>query len=147
MPTIPGEVLEELRSNLAQLRLRDPERRTLVARTAFLFHRSEKTVYRQLAQVAGPKRCTRKDQGHARYPVESEFRRWIEMVAAIHDDHTDKRHIHALAVVKGRLKREDLQALIHAATEEAQLQRHARDLMREVAEVQREREEAQWGIY
>jgi hypothetical protein len=83
MPTIPGEVLEELRSNLAQLRLRDPERRKLVARTAFLFHRSEKTVYRQLAQVVGPKRCTRKDQGHARYPVESEFRRWIEMVAAI----------------------------------------------------------------
>jgi hypothetical protein len=80
MPTIPGEVLEELRSNLAQLRLRDPERRKLVARTAFLFHRSEKTVYRQLAQLPGPKRCTRKDQGHARYPVESEFRRWIEMV-------------------------------------------------------------------
>ena len=78
-----GEVLEELRSNLAHLCLRDPERRTLVARTAFLFHRSEKTVYRQLAQVAGPKRSTRKDQGHARYPVESEFRRWIEMVAAI----------------------------------------------------------------
>jgi hypothetical protein len=83
MPTIPGEVLEELRSNLTQLRRRDPERRMLVARTAFLFHRSEKTVYRQLAQLPGPKRCTRKDQGHARYPVESEFRRWIEMVAAI----------------------------------------------------------------
>jgi hypothetical protein len=66
MPTIPGEVLAELRRNLAQLRLRDPERRTLVARTAFLFHRSEKTVYRQLAQLPGPKRCTRKDQGHAR---------------------------------------------------------------------------------
>ena len=83
MPTIPGEVLEELRSNLAHLRLRDPERRTWVARTAFLFQRSEKTVSRQLAQLPGPKRCTRKDQGHARYPVEREFRRWIEMVAAI----------------------------------------------------------------
>jgi hypothetical protein len=83
MPTIPGEVLEELRSNLTHLRRRDPERRTLVARTAFLCQRSEKTVYRQLAQLPGPKRCTRKDQGHARYPVESEFRRWIEMVAAI----------------------------------------------------------------
>ncbi len=64
MPTIPGKVLEELRSNLAHLRLRDPERRKLVARTAFLFHRSEKTVYRQLAQLPGPKRCTRKNQGH-----------------------------------------------------------------------------------
>jgi hypothetical protein len=46
MPTIPGEVLEELRSNLAHLRFRDPERRKLVARTAFLFHRSKKSVYR-----------------------------------------------------------------------------------------------------
>ena len=36
MPTIPGKVLEELWSNLAELRLRDPERRTLVVRTAFL---------------------------------------------------------------------------------------------------------------
>jgi hypothetical protein len=67
----------------AQLCRRDPERRTVVARTACLFHRSEKTVSRQLAQLAGPKRCTRKDQGHARYPVERECRRWIEMVAAI----------------------------------------------------------------
>src|SRR5215216_4168513 len=43
----------------------------------------------------------------------------VQWVASVHDDHTDKRHIHALAVVKGRLKREDLQALIDAATEEA----------------------------
>jgi hypothetical protein len=66
----------------------------------------------------------------------------VQWVAAVHDDHTDKRHIHALAVVKGRLKKDDLQALIDAATEEAQLQRHARDLMREVEAYQREREEA-----
>jgi hypothetical protein len=71
----------------------------------------------------------------------------IQWVAAIHDDHTDKRHIHALAIVKGRLNRDDLQVLIQAATQEAQLQREARDLMREVAELQREREEAQWEIY
>jgi hypothetical protein len=69
----------------------------------------------------------------------------VQWVAAIHDDHTDKRHIHALAVVKGRLKREDLQALIEAATQEAMLQREARDLMREVAALQREREEA-WAL-
>jgi hypothetical protein len=68
---------------LAQLRPRDPERRTFVARTACLFHRSEKTAYRQLAQLPDPKRCTRKDHSHARYPVEREFRRWIEIVAAI----------------------------------------------------------------
>jgi hypothetical protein len=68
----------------------------------------------------------------------------VEWVAAVHDDHTDKRHIHALAVVKGRLNKDDLQALREAATEEAQLQRHARDLMRDVAQLQREREKAEW---
>jgi hypothetical protein len=66
----------------------------------------------------------------------------VQWVAAVHDDHTDKRHIHALAVVKGRLTREDLSALIDAATEEAKLQRGARDVMREVEALQREREEA-----
>ena len=66
----------------------------------------------------------------------------VQWVAAVHDDHTDKRHIHALAVVKGRLNRNDLEALIKAATQEAQLQREARDLMREAEAYQREREEA-----
>jgi hypothetical protein len=70
----------------------------------------------------------------------------IEWVAAVHDDHTDKRHIHALAMVKGRLNKEELKILTDAATEEAQLQRHARDLMRDVAAYQREREEAAWEL-
>jgi hypothetical protein len=84
---------------------------------------------------------------HTMQTLERRIQQKVQWVAAVHDDHTDKRHIHALAVVMGRLKREDLQVLIEAATEEAQLQRHARDLMREVAELQREREEAEWGIY
>ena len=74
--------------------------------------------------------------------LEERTKKPVQWVAAVHDDHTDKRHIHALAIVKGRLKKDDLQALIDAATEEAQLQRHGRDLMREVAEYQHEREEA-----
>ncbi len=74
--------------------------------------------------------------------LEQRIQKPVQWVAAVHDDHTDKRHIHALAIVKGRLKRDDLQSLIQAATEEAKLQREARDLMREVAEYQREREEA-----
>jgi hypothetical protein len=78
--------------------------------------------------------------------LEERTKRPVQWVAAVHDDHTDKRHIHALAVVKGRLKKDDLQALIQAATEEAELQRHARDLMREVAQVQREREDAAWAL-
>jgi hypothetical protein len=79
--------------------------------------------------------------------LEERLQQHIQWVAAIHDDHTDTRHIHALAIVKGRLKREDLEALIKSASREAQLQRGARDLMREVEEYQREREEAQWEIY
>jgi hypothetical protein len=74
--------------------------------------------------------------------LENRIQKSVQWVAAVHDDHTDKRHIHALAVVKGRLNKDDLQALIDAATAEAQLQRQARDLIREVEELQREREEA-----
>jgi hypothetical protein len=79
--------------------------------------------------------------------LEERIHQHVQWVAAIHDDHTDKRHMHALAIVKGRLKREDLEELISAATAEAQLQRDARDLMREVEEYQREREEALWLSY
>jgi hypothetical protein len=79
--------------------------------------------------------------------LEERLHQHIQWVAAIHDDHTDKRHIHALAVVKGRLKREDLEELIKSATAEAQLQREARDLMREVEAYQREREEGLWLSY
>jgi hypothetical protein len=68
----------------------------------------------------------------------------IPWVAAVHDDHTDKRHIHALAVVKGRLNVDDLAALRETATAEAQLQRQARDLIREATKREREREEAEW---
>ena len=68
----------------------------------------------------------------------------VEWIAAIHDDHTDKRHIHALAVVKGRLKKEEIEALRDSATAEAQLQREAHDLMRDVAQLQQYRQEQEW---
>src|SRR5215216_5297853 len=35
--------------------------------------------------------------------LEDRLKQHIQWVAAIHDDHTDKRHIHALAIIKGRL--------------------------------------------
>ena len=79
--------------------------------------------------------------------LEEQTKTPVQWVAAVHDDHTDKRHIHALAIVKGRLNREALEMLREAATEEAQLQREARDLMREAEELQREREEALWLSY
>jgi hypothetical protein len=51
----------------------------------------------------------------------------IQFLAAIHADHTTKRHIHVLALVPGRLRREDLDALRTAATDAALAQRQDRD--------------------
>ena len=66
--------------------------------------------------------------------------------AAIHADHTDKRHIHALAVVPARLYQNHFNTLIHEATKVCREQRQELDLIR--AQRQRERqarEEEQWG--
>src|SRR3712207_783617 len=51
----------------------------------------------------------------------------IQFLAAIHADHTSKRHVHVLALVPGRLSREELQLLRTAATEAALSQRQDRD--------------------
>jgi ribosomal protein S27AE len=51
----------------------------------------------------------------------------IQFLAAIHADHTSKRHVHILALVPGRLKKSDLQALRGAATESSRSQRQDRD--------------------
>jgi hypothetical protein len=67
----------------------------------------------------------------------------IAWVAAIHDDHTDKRHIHALAVVKKRLNTPEIAALRDSATAEALIYRDARDLMRDARELQRQRAAAE----
>jgi hypothetical protein len=66
----------------------------------------------------------------------------ISWVAAEHDDHTPKRHVHVLAVVAGRLNTQDLQAVIQRTTEVCREQRRELDLLREQKE--REREEAEW---
>src|SRR6266702_411911 len=69
---------------------------------------------------------------------EERIRRPVEWVAAEHDDHTPKRHVHVLAMARGRLNREDLQAIIHKATEACRAQRQELDRAQEHA---REREE------
>ena len=74
-------------------------------------------------------------------------------VAAVHDDHTDKRHVHALAAVQGRLEKPDLRRLIEATTEACREQRLELDraLVREAREREQERdvepelEEDAWG--
>jgi hypothetical protein len=66
-------------------------------------------------------------------------------VAAVHDDHTDKRHIHALAAVQGRLDKPDLQRLRDATTKQCLEQRRERDLLREhEARAQEQEEEWAW---
>src|SRR5437588_6945241 len=73
---------------------------------------------------------------------EERIQRAVQWVAAEHDDHTPKRHVHVLAVSRGRLYREDLQAIIQKATEVCLEQRHALDLARE--QQAHGREEAAW---
>jgi hypothetical protein len=63
----------------------------------------------------------------------------IQFVAAIHNDHTNIRHIHAIVLVPKRLSKEEFkvfQELKHAATAEALSQRLKLD---QVREAQRER--------
>src|SRR5918912_1065725 len=55
----------------------------------------------------------------------------VQWVAAVHEEHSDVRHIHALAAVKGWLNKPALSALIDSATKECREQRRERDLIRE----------------
>ena len=63
-------------------------------------------------------------------------------VAAIHDDHTDNNHVHALASVQGRLDKPDLKRLIDVATKNCLEQR--RELDRARARQAREQEGQEW---
>jgi hypothetical protein len=73
--------------------------------------------------------------------IEERVRTPVIWVAALHDDHTDKRHIHALAAVKGRLEKPDLARLREAATQACREQRWERDRMLEQPTRQQERGE------
>jgi hypothetical protein len=65
----------------------------------------------------------------------------VQWVAAEHDDHTPIRHVHVLAVAKGRLKKEDLQAIRQTATGACLTQRREID---QTQEQEREQEGAVW---
>lgn len=71
--------------------------------------------------------------------LEHRFKRPLQWVAAIHADHAEHRHIHAIAIVPERLNVQDFQRMRYAATEEALEQQHQLDLARE----QRERSQEQ----
>jgi hypothetical protein len=77
--------------------------------------------------------------------LEERIGRQIQFAAAIHADHTQIRHIHVLALVKGRrLTREDFQTLRQEATENALFQRQMLDRARpyQEQEVKRIRRQA-----
>ena len=63
--------------------------------------------------------------------------------ASVHAEHTDKRHVHALAVVPGKLFTAHFNLLIHEATKACLEQRQELDLVLKQREQQREEEE--WG--
>ncbi len=62
----------------------------------------------------------------------------VSYVASIHDDHTDLRHVHVLAIVKGRLNAADFKAMRETATSVSLEQRKSRD---QFAEQQKEKGE------
>jgi hypothetical protein len=62
-------------------------------------------------------------------------------VAAVHDDHTDKNHVHALAAIQGRLDKPDVRRLIDVTTTACREQRRELDWTRERNARQRERGE------
>src|SRR5215475_5850321 len=66
----------------------------------------------------------------------------VTWVAALHDDHTDKHHVHALAAIQGRLDTPDVNRL-RAATTEACLEQR-RDLDRTRERQARERGMGEW---
>jgi hypothetical protein len=63
--------------------------------------------------------------------LEDRFKRPLQWVAAIHADHAEHRHVHAIAIVPGRLQVQDFQRMRSAATAEAQAQRRHLDARRE----------------
>jgi hypothetical protein len=78
----------------------------------------------------------------------------VVWVAAVHDDHTDKNHVHALASLQGRLDKPDIRRLIDVTTTACLEQRRELDRARERQARQREHgdwepeptlEEDSWG--
>ena len=67
--------------------------------------------------------------------LEKRLKTTIPWAGALHDDHTDKRHVHILAAIPRRLQKYELEALIREATTICQEQRR---------ELEPGKERAQW---
>ncbi len=70
----------------------------------------------------------------------------IAWVATTHADHAPHRHVHIVAVVAGRLSREDLRSLTERATTACQEQRVERDRVREAHRAREEEQQWDWGF-
>jgi hypothetical protein len=68
----------------------------------------------------------------------------IIWVAAVHDDHTDKHHVHALVAHQGRLDTPDINRLRKVTTEACLEQRLELDRTRERQE--RQQEQGEWEL-
>jgi hypothetical protein len=65
-------------------------------------------------------------------------------VAAVHDDHSDHRHVHIVAAIKGRLEKKDLRVLIQRATDTCREQRQELDAGRDNLRQQQQEEDLEW---
>ncbi len=70
----------------------------------------------------------------------------VAWVATIHADHAPHRHVHIIAVVHGKLQREDLRAVTNRATQECREQRFERDAVREAQRHREEEQQWDWGF-
>jgi hypothetical protein len=73
--------------------------------------------------------------------LEERFQRPLQWVAAIHADHSEHRHVHALAIVPQRLTVQDFNRMRTAATDAAQEQRRHLELLRAADEQSQEQHE------
>ena len=70
--------------------------------------------------------------------LEDRFQRPLQWVAAIHADHAEHRHVHAIAIVPERLQVQDFQRMRSAATDAAVEQVQQLALAREQRELTQE---------
>jgi hypothetical protein len=80
---------------------------------------------------------------HTMQNLEERLQQSIAWVGVVHADHAPHRHVHIVAIVRGRLTVQDFQALRHTATQACLQQRRERDRAQE--QLAKAKEEAQWA--
>ncbi len=70
----------------------------------------------------------------------------IQFIGAIHNDHAPHRHVHVIALISGKLTRNDFALLREIATEESLFQRQERDLAQGIKQEQGMRHELELSL-